>query len=182
MRFLDNWLCTLLSRSQTTIQIFVFSPVALLWRPLVYWPNSITSCYNQRWFKDSLPKDLPTTLSRLPKVAALLKFVYRWTVPVWCILYSYKLCLKKNAYRIHCKVCMYTIVFSSGVFLEFMTPPSLVDLLCSKPELALPNYRLLQPVLRSLDEAHLETLAQVFDPSRNPLKGHLCRFMGSRHR
>lgn len=77
---------------------------------------------------------------------------------------------------------MYTIVFSSGVFLEFMTPPSLVDLLCSKPELALPNYRLLQPVLRNLDEAHLETLAQVFDPSRNPLKGHLCRFMGSRHR
>lgn len=91
---------------------------------------------------------------------------------------------KKNAYTIHCKVCtcMYTIVFSSGVFLEFMTPPSLVDLLCSKPELALPNYRLLQPVLRNLDEAHLETLAQVFDPSRNPLKGHLCRFMGSRHR
>lgn len=90
----------------------------------------------------------------------------------------------KNACRIHCIVCntMFTIVFSSGVFLEFMTPPSLVDLLCSKPELALPNYRLLQPVLRNLDEAHLETLAQVFDPSRNPLKGHLCRFMGSRHR
>lgn len=92
------------------------------------------------------------------------------------------LSLKKCTHNSYCIVCMYTIVFSSGVFLEFMTPPSLVDLLCSKPELALPNYRLLQPVLRNLDEAHLETLAQVFDPSRNPLKGHLCRFMGSRHR
>nr|XP_022297301.1 uncharacterized protein LOC111106775 isoform X2 [Crassostrea virginica] len=71
---------------------------------------------------------------------------------------------------------------SKGIFLEFMTPHSLVDLLCSKPDLALPNHRLLQPVLSKLDVPHLETLAKVFDPSRNPLRGHLCRYMGSRHR
>lgn len=52
-------------------RFFFFSPVALLWRPLVYWPNSITSCYNQRWFKDLWLKDLPTISSRLPKVTAL---------------------------------------------------------------------------------------------------------------
>ncbi|XP_062596419.1 uncharacterized protein LOC134257846, partial [Saccostrea cucullata] len=71
---------------------------------------------------------------------------------------------------------------SKGVFLEFMPPASLVDLLCNKPDLALPNYTLLQAVLPELDVPHLETLAQVFDPSRNPLRNHLCRHLGSRHR
>ncbi|XP_062616739.1 uncharacterized protein LOC134278436 [Saccostrea cucullata] len=71
---------------------------------------------------------------------------------------------------------------SKGVFLEFMPPASLVDLLCNKPDLALPNYPLLQAVLPELDVPHLETLAQVFDPSRNPLRNHLCRHLGSRHR
>ncbi|XP_055999241.1 uncharacterized protein LOC125654012 isoform X3 [Ostrea edulis] len=71
---------------------------------------------------------------------------------------------------------------SKGVFLELMSPSSLVELLCGKPDLALRCYRLFQPVLQELDVSQLETLAQVFDPSRSPLRVQLCKYMGSRHR
>ncbi|KAK3101004.1 hypothetical protein FSP39_000154 [Pinctada imbricata] len=71
---------------------------------------------------------------------------------------------------------------ANGTFLQFLSPSSLVELLCSKHQFAFQHFTLFQPIIIDLGVKDLETLTLTFDPSRNPLRSHIARQMGSRRR
>ncbi|XP_029652973.1 uncharacterized protein LOC115226128 isoform X1 [Octopus sinensis] len=60
-----------------------------------------------------------------------------------------------------------------GVFLLCLSPEELVDLLCVRPQLAVLQVDMLQQHVRKLDTDRLMKLAEVFDPSKHIVRGHL---------
>lgn len=71
---------------------------------------------------------------------------------------------------------------ASGTFFQTLTPQYRTEILCSKPQLALQHYNMIQDCVADLSVNTLESLANIFDPSRASLRSHISKHMLSKKR
>ncbi|BFZ08491.1 hypothetical protein BsWGS_11531 [Bradybaena similaris] len=69
-----------------------------------------------------------------------------------------------------------------GSLLPCLPPEDIVQLLITRPQLAIQNYSLLRQLVPSLKYDQLLELARIFDPSKSVMRGTLVRLQGSRRR